>query len=71
MSNSDSTNNNPLLDRVQTLYQDHAELPYISPERDLAAWLEDLNLGKSRLVAKRQMIRTTEGLLPGHIILLW
>ena len=49
MSKSNSTNNNPLLDQVQTLYQDHAELPYISPERDLAAWLEDLDLGKKAL----------------------
>ena len=70
MSKSNSTNNNLLLDRVQGLYQAHAEVPYISPDRDLPAWLEDLNLGKSRPVAKRQMIRPPEGLLPGHIILL-
>lgn len=46
---SDSPNHNQTHDRVQALYQDHAEVPYISPDRDLTAWLEDLDLGKKAL----------------------
>ena len=50
---------------IQELYADYPEMPYISPERDLA----ETNFTKP--VPKRNMVRTAEGLLPGHIILLW
>ena len=46
---SDSPDHNQDHARVQFLYQAHAELPYISPERNLTAWLEDLDLGKKAL----------------------
>lgn len=48
---------------VETVYKDHAEMPYIAPEYE-----EELLL---KPIAKRQMVRTKEGLLPGHIIMLW
>lgn len=57
--------------KIKELYQDHAEFPYISPERPLDDWLEEVSLKGSGLVPKRNMVRTEEGLLPGHIILLW
>ncbi|MFS1663988.1 hypothetical protein [Streptococcus sp. zg-JUN1979] len=47
------------------LYHDYPEMPYISKDRDL----EEIRL--SPKVPKRNMQRTQEGLLPGHIILLW
>lgn len=45
------------------IYQDHAEMPYIAPQYE-----ENMRL---KPVPKRNMIRTEENLLPGHIILLW
>ena len=30
---------------VEHLYRNHRSLPYISPERDLAAWLEEVGGG--------------------------
>lgn len=29
---------------VEHLYRNHRSLPYISPERDLTAWLEEVEL---------------------------
>lgn len=57
--------------QVMELYRNHAEIPYISPERDLKKWLEEATLSSGKLVPKRNMIRLEEGLLPGHIIVLW
>jgi len=37
---------------VEQLYRSHRNLPYISPERDLAAWLEEVELSSSKLVPK-------------------
>lgn len=48
---------------IEELYANHAEMPYLAPE-----YLEELTL---KPIAKRQMERTSEGFLPGHIILLW
>lgn len=48
---------------IEIIYKEHAEIPYIAPEYE-----EELLL---KPIAKRQMIRTEEGLLPGHIIMLW
>ncbi|HFI0767421.1 TPA: hypothetical protein ACGOX8_001084 [Streptococcus suis] len=55
-----------LQNRVEEMYKDHEVKPYISPERDLAAWLLE-----AKPVPKRNMIRLEEGLLAGDIILLW
>lgn len=37
---------------VEHLYRNHRSLPYISPERDLAAWLEEVELSSSKAVPK-------------------
>lgn len=60
-----------LLIQVHELYKNHDEMPYISPNRDLKAFLKNVQLGTESLVPKRNMIRTQEGLLPGAIILMW
>lgn len=61
----------PEVKAVFKLYQDYAEVPYISPERDLEKWVTGVSIGSEKLVPKRNMIRYDEGLLPGHLILLW
>ncbi|MDO4432716.1 MAG: hypothetical protein Q4B80_05290 [Aerococcaceae bacterium] len=60
-----------MVDNIQALYQEYAEMPYISPQRDVAQFLAEVALSKGKLVPKRNMIRLAEGHLPGHIILLW
>lgn len=59
------------IDKVKALYKNHDELPYISPERDLGKWLEQLSVSSESLVPKRNMVRLEEDLLAGHIIILW
>ena len=65
---------------VEHLYRNHRSLPYISPERDLAAWLEEVELSSSKLVPKWALepvanIELYGGYLfevtAGDIILLW
>ncbi|WP_373761059.1 hypothetical protein [Streptococcus ferus] len=48
---------------LSDVYQDHAEMPFISEQ-----YKEELIL---KPIPKRNMVRTAEGFLPGHIILLW
>lgn len=59
------------IERVKDLYKDYQAMPYISPERDLNDWLAQVELSSSKLVPKRNMLMLEEGLLPGHIIVLW
>lgn len=59
------------IERVLELYENHDELPYISPKRDLSKWLEKLAVSSESLVPKRNMVRLEEDLLAGHIIILW
>lgn len=56
---------------VKDLYAGHDELPYISPKRDLADYLEKITVTSGQTVPKRNMVRLEEDLLPGHIIILW
>lgn len=51
---------------LEKIYADHLVKPYISPERDLEAWLLD-----PKPVSKRNMELLQDGLLAGDIILLW
>ena len=53
-------------DVMEKYYADHEVKPYISPERDLEAWLLD-----PKSVSKRNMELLQDGLLAGDIILLW
>lgn len=59
------------IERVKDLYKDYQVMPYISPERDLSDWLNQVDLSSNKLVPKRNMVMLEEGLLPGHIIVLW
>lgn len=54
--------------KLESLYAGHAEMPYISPERDIEAFLNDIPV---KLVSKYNMTRLENGLLPGDIIMLW
>ena len=53
-------------DILEKFYSDHEVKPYISPERDLEAWLLD-----PKPVSKRNMELLHDDLLAGDIILLW
>lgn len=48
---------------LRTVYKDHAELPQV-PDQYLEEIIE-------KPIPKRNLIRTSDGFLPGHIILLW
>ena len=61
----------PDVKNVFALYENHAEVPYISPQRNLHEWVNLVNIGSESLVPKRNMIRFEEDVLPGHLILLW
>ena len=75
-NNSDKQNSHfdltdPDVTKLFSLYKDHAEVPYISPKRNLKEWLNLVSIGSESLVPKRNMIRFEEDILPGHLILLW
>ena len=53
-------------DILEKYYVNHEVNPYISPDRDLGAWLLD-----PKPVSKRNMELLKDGLLAGDIILLW
>lgn len=57
--------------RLKELYADHDFMPYVSPERDLSLWLDKAAMNSGEAVPKRNMVKTPEGYLPGHIIILW
>ena len=68
------------VEAVEHLYRNHRSLPYISPERDLAAWLEEVGVSSSKAVPKWALepvanIELYSGYLfevtAGDIILLW
>lgn len=48
---------------LDDIYRDYPEYPYIAPQ-----FAEEL---RRKPLAKRQMERTPDGFLPGHIIMLW
>ena len=60
------------MDKItHAVYAKYPEQPYISPERDLVAWEEAPEDFPYGIIEKKQMVRLPEGLLPGHIIMLW
>ncbi|SIN84980.1 hypothetical protein SAMN05878443_0122 [Carnobacterium alterfunditum] len=63
--------NDPEVQKVFSLYENHAEVPYISPQRNLKDWLNLVSIGSESLVPKQNMVRFEEDILPGHLILLW
>lgn len=53
-------------------YADYPEKPYISNERNIQEWLERAEMFPSQsLVSRNMMIRYNDGLLPGHIYMLY
>ncbi|MCC5894155.1 MAG: hypothetical protein JJU16_01705 [Alkalibacterium sp.] len=62
---------NEHVQKVLSLYDDHSEAPYISPNRDVGEWLDQVSIGSESLVPKRNTVRIDDDFLPGHIILLW
>lgn len=56
---------------IRTYYKDYPEIPYISNTRD-EKWLESVALfPKQALVPRDNMVRYDDGLLPGHVYLLY
>lgn len=56
---------------VHPIYKDYAEQPFISPGRDMESWEKMNGLFPYGIIEKKQMQRLSEGLLPGHIVMLW
>lgn len=60
------------MDRItHPVYRDYPEQPYISKDRDLEAWVRTPERFPYSRVSRANMVRTEEGLLPGHIVMLW
>ena len=56
----------------QKYYTDYPEKPYISNERNIREWLERAEMFPSQsLVSRNMMVRYNDGLLPGHIYMLY
>ncbi|API88063.1 hypothetical protein BKP56_01375 [Marinilactibacillus sp. 15R] len=71
LQNSHLDLEDPAVQKALSLYDQHEEAPYISPNRNLDEWLEAVEIGSESLVPKRNMVRLEEGILPGYLILLW
>jgi hypothetical protein len=56
---------------ISKVYENYEEQPYISPTRDLKKWEENPGDFHYGVIEKKKMIRLPEGILPGHIIMLW
>ncbi|MGN1381195.1 MAG: hypothetical protein ACI4W2_00115 [Eubacterium sp.] len=55
---------------IKKYYRDYPEVPYISNERP-ADWLEKSQLFPQMIVKRKNMERYPDGLLPGHIYMLY
>lgn len=53
------------------IYKDYPEQPHISKDRDLDAWVNTPERFPYGRVPRSNMIRNEEGLLPGHVVMLW
>lgn len=56
---------------IPSVYADYPEIPYLSPGRDLEAWQRTPEKFPYGVVARSQMERLEEGILPGHVVMLW
>ncbi len=53
-------------------YSDYPEKPFISQARELYTnWSEQAEMFSGQIVEKRMMVRYTDGLLPGHVYILY
>ena len=57
---------------IRMFYSDYPEKPFISDERDIKDWIERAQgMPKQCLVDKKMMKRFSDGLLPGHVYMLY
>lgn len=52
-------------------YREHTERPYISPDRNMKDWNERVSMFPNAAVVKEMLIRNENGLLPGHIYMMY
>lgn len=57
--------------KAPSYYKNYREQPYISPDRDMKDWNEKANLFPKMLVQDEMMTRNEDGLLPGHVYMLY
>lgn len=55
---------------IDTFYKDYPEIPYIAEDRE-KEWLEMAAMFPQSIVDKNAMIRYNDGLLPGHVYMLY
>ena len=55
---------------IEKFYSDYPEIPYISDDRE-AEWIDKASLFNNMPVKKSMMQRFPDGLLPGHIYMLY
>lgn len=60
-------------DKIKQLYSEYENIPFVSESRNVEQFLKEVNISKSKLVPKKNMLYVdeTDKILPGHIILLW
>lgn len=56
---------------ILSIYGDYPEMPYFSPDRDFRFWIDNYVELFNSIVPKQHMVRLPNGLLAGHIIMLW
>ncbi|MGL4382236.1 MAG: hypothetical protein ACRCTA_00790 [Bacilli bacterium] len=57
--------------KTHPVYQDYEIKPYIDENRDLEDWYENPDKYPYHIVSKKDLLPTSENLLPGDIIILW
>lgn len=57
--------------KIPQYYRDYPEIPYISPDRDMEDWNEKVSMFPNMLVKREMMVRNEDGLLPGHVYMLY
>lgn len=56
---------------IKLFYADYPEKPYISPDRNFEQWVEMASLFPHCRVSIENMTRFSDGLLPGHVYMLY
>lgn len=72
IQNNATNKTNPIANKIiKEFYADYPEKPYVSPNRK-EEWIEQAKLfKKTMLVPKSMMKRFSDGLLPGHVYMLY
>jgi SPP1 gp7 family putative phage head morphogenesis protein len=56
---------------IPKYYKNYPEIPYISPNRDMEDWIKKVSMFPNMVVKREMMIRNEDGLLPGHVYMLY